>query len=183
MGTINITATVSSSPRRFSTGRMYNLFLIATFFAFAWTPSVNADQRPSGVPSEARWVKVDRVTDGDTIVLIDHTRVRLHGIDAPERDQPYGLMATAALEYMVARSVYLVEVGQDRYGRLVGQLYHSKEGYDINTSMVCAGYAWWYSRYTPDSQVLNDCQVEAQQASKGIWEEEDPMPPWEWRRR
>ena len=48
--------------------------------------SVYADKRPSGVPSEAHWVKVDRVTDGDTIVLMDRTRVRLHGIDAPERE-------------------------------------------------------------------------------------------------
>ena len=42
---------------------------------------------------------------------------------------------------MVARSVYLVEVDEDRYGRLVGQLYHSEEGYDINASVVFAGYA------------------------------------------
>ena len=84
---------------------------------------------------------------------------------------------------MVARSVYLVELDKDRYGRLVGQLYHSKDGYDINASMVCAGYAWWYERYAPDSQILNNCQVEAQQAPKGLWEDEDPMPPWEWRRR
>ena len=42
---------------------------------------------------------------------------------------------------MVARSVYLVEVDEDRYGRLVGQLYRSKEGYDINASMICAEYA------------------------------------------
>ena len=41
---------------------------------------------------------------------------------------------------MVARSVYLVEVAEDRYGRLVGQLYQSRDGYDINASMVCAGY-------------------------------------------
>ena len=55
--------------------------------------SVYADELPSSVPSEARWVKVDRVTDGDTIVLVDRTRVRLHGIDAPEQDQPYGSAA------------------------------------------------------------------------------------------
>ena len=145
--------------------------------------SVHADERPSGVPSEARWVEVDRVTDGDTIALMDRTRVRLHGIDAPERDQPYGPIATAALESMVARSVYLVEVDEDRYGRLVGQQYHSKDGYDINASMVCAGYAWWYERYAPDSQVLNDCQIEAHQAPKGLWEDENLMPPRNWRRR
>ena len=144
---------------------------------------VYADERPSGVPSEAHWVQVNRVTDGDTIVLMDRTRVRLHGIDAPERDQPYGPTATAVLESMVAGSVYLVEVDVDPYGRLVGQLYHSKEGYDINASMVCAGHAWWYERYAPDSQMLDDCQVEAQQAPKGLWEDEDPTPPLEWRRR
>ena len=151
--------------------------------AVVWAPSSHADDRLSGVPSNARWVKVDRVTDGDTIVLMDRTRVRLHGIDAPERDQPYGQIASTALEYMVARSVYLVDVDADRYGRLVAKLFHSKEGYDINASMVCAGYAWWYKRYAPDSQTLRDCQVEAQQAPKGLWEDEDPVPPWEWRRK
>ena len=156
---------------------MTRLIALATSLVCMWTLSVYSDQRPSGVPSEADWVKVDRVSDGDTIVLMDRTRVRLHGIDAPERDQPYGPTAAAALESMVARSVYLVEVDEDRYGRLVGQLYHSKEGYDINASMVCAGYAWWYERYAPDSQMLDDCQVEAQQVPKGLWEDEDPTPP------
>ena len=162
---------------------MTRLIGLAISLACMWTLSVYADERPSGVPSEANWVKVDRVTDGDTIVLMDRTRVRLHGIDAPERDQPYGPTATAALKSMVALSVYLVAVDEDRYGRLVAQLYHSKEGYHINASMVCAGYAWWYERYASDSKMLDDCQVEAQQAPKGLWEDEDPMPPWEWRRR
>ena len=154
--------------------------------AILWSVVVHiavAEERPSGIPDEAKYVKVDRVTDGDTIVLMDRTRIRLHGIDAPERDQLYGPMATAALEHMVARSVYMVEVDTDRYGRTVGQLYHSTEGYDINASMVCAGYAWWYERYAPNSELLESCQKEAQSAPKGLWESDDPMPPWEWRRR
>ena len=84
---------------------------------------------------------------------------------------------------MVARSVYLVEVDEDRYGRLVGQLYHSKDGYDINASMVCAGYAWWYERYAPGDELLAGCEREAREAPKGLWEDEDSMPPWEWRRQ
>jgi len=120
---------------------MGRALVVTISLAVGWAPSSHADDPLSGVPSSARSVKVDRVTDGDTIVLMDRTRVRLHGIDAPERDQPYGRIATAALEYMVARSVYLVEVDEDRYGRLVGQLYRSKEGYDINASMICAEYA------------------------------------------
>ena len=142
-----------------------------------------AADRPEGVPEGARWEKVDRIVDGDTIVLMDRTRVRLHGIDAPEKNQPYGSESTAALQKMVMQGVYLLEVDVDRYGRVVGQLYHSIDGYDINASMVCAGYAWWYERYAPDSQMLNDCQIEARQAPHGLWEDKDPMPPWEWRRR
>jgi endonuclease YncB( thermonuclease family) len=142
-----------------------------------------ADERPSGIPDDAKYVKVDRVTDGDTIVLMDRTRVRLHGIDTPERDQPYGSETTAALENMVETSVYMVEVDTDRYGRTVGQLYHSTQGYDNNASMVCAGHARWYERYAPNSELLEDCQGAAQGATKGLWESDNPMPPWEWRRR
>ena len=142
-----------------------------------------AAERPEGLPEKARWEKVDRIVDGDTIVLMDRTRIRLHGIDAPEKSQPYGSESSAALEEMVKQSVYLLEVDVDRYGRVVGQLYHSKEGYDINASLVCGGFAWWYERYAPNSKILQDCQSEAQQASKGLWRSESPMPPWEWRRR
>ena len=142
-----------------------------------------AGERPSGIPGDAKYVKVDRITDGDTIVLKDSTRVRLHGIDTPERDQPYGSAATTALENMVETSVYVVEVDTDRYGRMVGQLYHSTEGYDINASMVCAGHAWWYERYAPDSELLESCQEEALEPPKGLWESDDPMPPWEWKRQ
>ena len=142
-----------------------------------------ADDRPSGIPDEAKYVKVDRITDGDTIVLRGSTRVRLHGIDTPERDQPYGSKATAALENMVETSVYIVEVDTDRYGRMVGQLYHSTEGYDINASMVCAGHAWWYERYAKNNRAMASCQDDAKEAGLGLWADDDPMPPWEWRRR
>ena len=148
-----------------------------------WLSPATADDRPAGVPDSARWARVDRVSDGDTIVLMDRTRIRLHGIDAPERDQPFGDMATAALRYMVGRSVYYVETDTDRYGRMVANLYHSEDGYDINASMVCAGYAWWYERYEPDNKLLEGCQEEAQEAPKGLWVDDDPMPPWEWRRK
>ena len=96
---------------------MIRLLSFASFVAFAWTLSVYADERPEGVPSEARGGKVDRVTDGDTIVLMDRTCVRLQGIDTPERDQPCGPIATAALEYMVARSVYRCNIAAQCYSR------------------------------------------------------------------
>ena len=151
---------------------------LASLLSFSW-----ASERPSGVPDAAKWAKVDRITDGDTIVLMDRTRVRLHGIDAPELDQPYGAIATAALEYMVDRSVYYVETDTDRYGRMVATLYHSKDGYDINASMVCAGYAWWYEKYASDDALLESCQQEAREKSKGLWADDGVVAPWVWRRR
>ena len=160
---------------------MRSLIAIATFALFSslgW-----ADDRPAGIPEEARYAKVDRVIDGDTIVLMDRSRVRLEGIDAPERDQPCGPVATSALEYMGGRAIYYVETDKDRYDRMLATLYHSKEGYNINASLVCAGFAWWYERYAPENQLLEDCQKEAREAPKGLWEDDDPMPPWEWRRR
>lgn len=68
-------------------------------------------------------------------------------------------------------------------GRTVGQLYHSTKGHDINASMVCAGHAWWYERYAPDNDLLENCQEGARAAPKGLWQGEDPVPPWKWRRR
>ena len=146
-------------------------------------PQAWGADRPDDAPEGATRHQVERVTDGDTIVLDNGARVRLHAIDAPERDQPFGSQATAALDYMVGGSVYVVEVDTDRYGRTVGQLYHAKEGYDINASMVCAGLAWWYERYAKDSELLRDCELDARGAGKGLWSDPEPVPPWQWRRR
>ena len=111
---------------------------------FLWTivlPLQAANDLPAGVPEEAKWVKVDRVVDGDTIVLIDKTRVRLHGIDTPERDQPYGKQATGALDALIETKVFVEEKDTDRYGRSVGVLY-TPEGLNVNLEMVCGGHAW-----------------------------------------
>ena len=95
-------------------GPMRSFIGIAAFAlasSFGW-----ANDRPPGIPEEAKYGKVDRVYDGDTLVLMGGSRdrvIRLDGIDAPERDQPYGPVATAALEYMVGRAIYYVETGKD----------------------------------------------------------------------
>ncbi len=104
-------------------------------------PLQAANDRPASVPEEAKWVNVDRAVDGDTIVLMDKTRVRLHGIDIPERDQPYGKQATSALDALIKTEVFVEEKDTDRYGRLVGVLY-TPEGLNVNLAMVGSGHAW-----------------------------------------
>lgn len=104
-------------------------------------PVQAASDRPAGVPDEAKWANVDRVVDGDTVYTKDGTKIRLHGIDTPERDQPYGKQATRALDGLIKTKVYVVEKDTDRYGRLVGVLY-TPEGLNVNLAMVCSGHAW-----------------------------------------
>ena len=123
-----------------------------------------------------------RIVDGDTVYLKDGTKVRLHGIDTPERDQPYGKQATRNLDKLIGDTVFVVENDTDRYGRLVGTLY-TPEGVNVNLEMVCGGHAWWYSRYARSERNLEDCQDEAKEAGFGLWAFDAPIAPWEWRRR
>jgi endonuclease YncB( thermonuclease family) len=97
--------------------------------------------------------RIVRVADGDTVTVLDRAkvqhRVRLAGIDAPERAQPYGARAKDHLAALVAGRQVVVEwQKQDRYGRIVGKVLLS--GRDINLAMIDAGLAWHYKEYAPE---------------------------------
>ena len=133
------------------------------------------------IPASAELKKIARVVDGDTIELSDGTRVRLHGIDTPEHDQPYGKAATRELSRLLQRSVYVDATDADRYGRTVAVLWTSS-GVNVNLEMVCRGAAWWYERYARTDTKLRECQESARESNQGLWDG-DPMAPWEWRRK
>ena len=135
----------------------------------------------SGIPASAELKKIVRVVDGDTIELTDGTRVRLHGIDTPEYDQPYGRAATRELNRLLGHSVYVEATDTDRYGRTVAVLWTS-DGVNVNLEMVCRGAAWWYERYARGDTELRDCQESARESNLGLWDG-DPVEPWVWRRR
>lgn len=128
--------------------------------------------------------RVLRVVDGDTLVLRSSyqvVRIRLAEIDAPEHDQPYGTEARNALANMVnGRMIRIVAIGHDRYGRVVARLY--ADGLDVNAALVEEGSAWVYPQYAHDPN-LYTAQREARNAGRGLWAQENPIPPWEWRRR
>ena len=135
------------------------------------------------LPGDTTPFKLKRVTDGDTIVTSDDIRIRLWGIDTPERDQPYGGKATTALKRMLRwEKLYLETKNVDRYGRTVGVIY-TADGEEINLKMVCEGHAWWYQRYAKRAHDYKDCQEEAQENQRGLWAEEEPVAPWDWRRK
>lgn len=128
--------------------------------------------------------RVVAVHDGDTITVLDgdtERRVRLVGIDAPERGQPYGRAARSALSARVAgRDVSVAERGTDSYGRTLGRV--TVAGVDANAGLVRDGYAWVYRRFENDPALIA-LEVEAKAARRGLWRDPDPVPPWMWRER
>ena len=89
------------------------------------------------------------VQDGDSIIRGDGVRVRLYGIDAPEKDQPYGREARQVLKQYMPLVAKMKEYDEDRYGRLIVELF-TEDNESINAAMICSGAAWWYECYAPD---------------------------------
>ena len=126
------------------------------------------------------------VVDGDTADIRLQSgmiRVRLHAVDAPERDQPHGQAAKKALSALVyGKSVGVEPIEQDRYDRLVARLW--LDDLDVNAEMIRQGAAWVYRRYADDAAY---CAYEtaARDLGRGLWAlpREQRAAPWEWRRR
>lgn len=126
------------------------------------------------------------VSDGDTISVLDSThiqhKIRLASIDAPERAMPFSNRAKRYLSALVAGQTVEVETGKvDRYGRRVGKVLAS--GQDVNFEMVKAGMAWHYKEYdreqsTADRRMYAAAEELARAERRGLWEDEDPTPPW-----
>lgn len=129
--------------------------------------------------------KVVSVADGDTITIRlkdgSTEKVRLFGIDAPEKDQPYGNEAKRKLNDLVYnKSVTVKTQDTDDYGRVVGTLVLN--GKDINLAMVKAGCAWHYKHYAPDNTKLAEAEKSARAAKAGLWKAPQPTPPWDFRK-
>jgi len=130
--------------------------------------------------------RVVGVLDGDSILVLDergtqHT-VRMFGIDAPEKGQPFADRARSHLRGLLSgQAVGVVVQDEDQYGRLVGTVYH--QGNNVNLRLVELGHAWWYHRYAPHERQLQQAQETARDNAAGLWALPNPVAPWNWRRR
>jgi micrococcal nuclease len=126
------------------------------------------------------------VLDGDTIeVLHDQhpERIRLSGIDCPEKHQAFGTrakQATSALVY--GKDVTLQTFGKDKYGRTLADVI-LPDGTNVNHTLVKDGWCWWYRKYAQSNAELERLERESRAAKKGLWVDPEPVPPWEWRKR
>lgn len=135
---------------------------------------------------------VTRILDGDTIEVTEETetvRVRLFGIDAPEKKQPYGQRARQTLSELVkgASDVAIRSRGTDRYGRTLADVYVKKcqpecKTYFLNSDMVKTGFAWAYrykGKASSPTMLLNE--QEARNKRLGLWQDDKALEPWKWR--
>lgn len=146
---------------------------------------------PCGVTAETLTGKVVRITDGDTLVILDATqtqhKIRLAGIDAPESRQPFGQKSKENLSQSVAGQQVAVDWSKpDRYDRIVGKIIY--DGQDVNLAQIRAGLAWWYRKYAQeqspvDRQLYEAAEAQARANQVGLWSASDPIPPWDWRKR
>ena len=133
--------------------------------------------------------RVVRISDGDTLVVLDANnaqhKIRLTGIDAPERGQAFGTKSKDHLSDSVAGKFVVVEYDKrDRYKRILGKVLLSNE--DMNLEQVRAGLAWHYKKYqmeqTPaDRELYSQAEIKAKEARRGLWHDPKPIPPWEYR--
>ena len=124
------------------------------------------------------------ISDGDTLTILtvdnQQIKVRLSGIDTPEKSQAFGMKAKQALSSKVfGKTVEVKSSGKDRYGRTIGDIYLGERW--INLEMVQEGWAWHYKSYSKDKR-LAEAEVNARRALRGLWVESSPVPPWEYRR-
>jgi endonuclease YncB( thermonuclease family) len=149
--------------------------------------------------------KVVKIADGDTVTIVDDSgkkhRIRLAGIDAPEKDQPYGDISTQGLNKLVSGRIVTIEYEKrDRYKRIIGKVLVDPPGdvfcmaldcvkkIDVGLEQIKAGLAWHYKKYQreqpeEDRKLYAEAELEARARQIELWKDKEPMAPWEWRRK
>lgn len=129
--------------------------------------------------------KVIKVIDGDTYDLLTDDkktiRVRMEGIDAPEKGMPYYKASKNHLGSLcMNQRIEVISTGEDKYGRMLAFSYLS-DGEELGHLMIEAGMAWHFKKYNDDED-LAALETEARKNKAGLWTENCPIPPWEVRR-
>jgi endonuclease YncB( thermonuclease family) len=148
---------------------------------------------------------VVKVADGDTVTIVDDSgkkhRIRLMGIDAPEKNQPYGDVSTQDLIELTSGKTVVIEYEKrDRYKRIIGKVLVDPPGevfcmaldcvgkIDAGLEQIRRGLAWHYKEYQDeqsekDRKIYSVAENVARNGELGLWRDKEPMAPWEWRRK
>ncbi len=144
-------------------------FLLAIQFLFAYS------QKVEGI--------ISKIIDGDSFELISNGQkfqARLNGIDCPEYDQPIGQEATNFVTKYLNKNIEYVSFGLDEYKRVLVDIFI--DGVAINSLLVVNGLAWHYKQYSSDQELANK-ENHAKAKKIGVWSQENPIAPWDWRKQ
>ena len=131
------------------------------------------------------------VADGDTITVLDQQKntykIRLQGIDAPEKKQAFGEKSKQSLHDLVHSKQVRIEYDkEDKYGRIVGKV--TVDDVDVCLQQLVLGMAWHYKKYqneqsVSDRALYSDTELKSKSLKLGLWSDDTPMPPWEFRKK
>jgi endonuclease YncB( thermonuclease family) len=128
--------------------------------------------------------KVIKIVDGDTydVLTSDYKtiRIRMNGIDAPEKKQAYGQKSKDHLAKLCfGKQVFIKPLQYDRNKRLIADSF-TEDKKDLSREMVRSGYAWHFKKYSKDKNLADD-ENHARSTSSGLWADNEPVAPWEFR--
>ena len=129
--------------------------------------------------------KVVGIKDGDTFKIMylgEEKTIRLEHIDCPEKNQPFGKRAKQfASDLCFGRMARVTSEGKmDRYKRLIAEVY--VDNICVNKELVKSGLAWHFKKYS-DSQEYAEIEINARRNQIGIWSDNQPIAPWDWRKK
>jgi micrococcal nuclease len=130
--------------------------------------------------------KVVAIKDGDTVVVLDslnnQTTLRLAEVDCPEKNQPFGTKAKQfTSDQIYFKTIKYVVTDTDRYGRSIAMIYYGTDNKYLSAEIIKAGMGWQYKKYST-SKELATFQENAKQNKIGLWIDNDPIEPSEWRK-
>ena len=131
------------------------------------------------------------VSDGDTITVLDQQKntfkIRLQGNDAPEKKQACGEKSKQSLHDLVhSKQVHIEYDKEDKYGRIVGKV--TVDDVDVCLQQLVLGMAWHYKKYqneqsVSDRALYSETELKSKSLKLGLWTDDTPMPPWEFRKK
>ena len=131
--------------------------------------------------------KVVGIKDGDTVVVLDslnnQTTLRLAEVDCPEKNQPFGTKSKQfTSDQIYLKAIKYVVTATDRYGRSIAIIYYDTDNKYLSAEIIKAGMGWHYKRYST-SKELALFEDNAKKNKIGLWIENNPFEPWEWRKK
>lgn len=131
--------------------------------------------------------KVIGIKDGDTVVVLDslnnQTTLRLAEVDTPEKSQPFGTKAKQfTSDQIYLKTIKYVITDTDRYGRSIAMIYYDNDNKYLSAAIIKAGMGWHYKRYSK-SKELEEFEIIARKNKTGLWVDNNPIAPWEWRKQ